>query len=403
MDLAGWQPRLVILNACRSTSLEKQAGAWRVAEAFIQELGAPGVIAMQGDIQGEAAAAFTGGLYGSLASGEPLDVAVASGRRAITGKFSIARRDYALPSLTVSAPPEGVLRTCFTVPSEHRQRVEVRHRSLKGFVDRTTERRRLWRRIDPEPEEFEQDADSDLVDAIAILGGSQVGKSELARWCVGTVQLHGGNAAYINLARDARLGFMQVLHLIREELESSVVHGDRNKAAFTDWVTMLRAARIDTEGGESRPPAPNAIETVFAGFGDALRKAASARPLLIALDHVTGVQSENWEFLCKYLLVPVAERSLEPVRFIIVLSDEQRVGWLSEDVQDLISRVELRAFKPDEFLANAGWYFGFRFDVDPTEVDRLMTMMPVREDWTWGTLTSLERVVPTFGWTRSTP
>ncbi len=400
MDLAGWQPRLAILNACRSTSLEEQVGAWRVAQAFI-ELGVPGVIAMQGDIKGEAGAAFTGGLYRSLVNGQPLDAAAAAGRAAITRAGSIDRRDFALPSLTVSAPPEQVLRTCFAVPSQHRHSVELRHRKLRGFVDRSVERRGLWRRIDPAPDEPEADGDSGVVDAIAILGGSGVGKSELARWCVGTCQLHGGNAAYVELSRDARLTFLHVLHLIRKELEDSVVHGERNRAAFENWRVMLRAAGVETGNGERRPPAPDAIETIFTTFGDALKSAAAESPVLIALDHVSGVQDENWDFLCKLLLVPVAQHRLENVRFIIVLSDEQRDGWLSDDTQNLTEQVELRAFKPDEFLAHARWYFGFHFDVDPKEVDDVMTIMPIREEWTWETLTQLERVVPRFGWTRS--
>jgi hypothetical protein len=399
MDLAGWQPRLAILNACRSTSLEEQIGAWRVAEAFL-ELGAPGVIAMQGDIQGEAAAAFTGGLYRSLVKGEPLDVAAAAGRAAITRSLSVERRDFALPSLTVSAPPEKVLRTCFGIASQYRDSVETRHPRLKGFVDRSAERRRLWRRIDPAPE-FEAESDGGRVGAIAIHGGPQVGKSELAQWCVGTCQLHGGNAAYVELSRDSRLTFLQVLHLIRRELEDSAVHGERNRAAFDNWTMMLKAAGIETEGAKPRPPAPDAIETIFTAFGDALRVAAQESPVLIALDHVSGVQEENWELLRKLLLVPVAEHRLEHVRFIVVLSDEQRGGWLSDDTHGLTAQVELRAFKPDEFLTHARWYFAFHFDVDPKEVDKVMMIMPIREEWTWETLTDLERVAPKFGWTRS--
>jgi hypothetical protein len=400
MDLAGWQPRLAILNACRSSGLEEQLGAWRLVQGFI-ELGAPGVIAMQGDIQGEAAAAFTSGMYHSLVDGEPLDVAAAAGRAAVTRVGSTDRRDYALPSLTVTAPPEMVLRPCFGVPPQHRDIVETRQWRLRGFVDRSAERRGLWRRIDPAPDEPDANSDSRVVDAITILGGSGVGKSELAQWCIGTCQLHGGNAAYVELSRDRRLTFLRVLQLIRKELEDSAVHGERNRAAFEQWELMLKAAGVETDNGEPRPPAPDAIETIFTAFGDALVAAAADGPVLIALDHVSGVQDENWDLLCRKLLVPVAEHRLEHVRLIIVLSNEQRGGWLSDDTQGLTQAFELRAFKPGEFLTHARWYFGFHFDVDPKKIDDVMTGIPIQEDWTWETLTDLERVVPKFGWARS--
>jgi hypothetical protein len=395
-DLAGWQPRLAILNACRTTSVEEQEGAWRVAEAFAG-LGVPAVIAMQADIRGDAAARFTGGLYRALAAGRPLDVAVAEGRLDITDVADFDHRDFALPSLTVNAPPESVLTMRFGVADEHRHHVERAHAGLRAFVDRTEERRRLWRGLDPEPDDPEPRPEPP--DAITIVGASSVGKSELARWCVGAFELHGGNAAYVDLARTRRLAFLDTLELIGERLSASMVHGDRNRPAFDAWSRHARSL-VGANGG-GRPPAEDAIKNVFATFGDALRQAADGRPVLIVLDHVSGVEEHHWEFVCRWLLEPIALHLLAPVRLIVVLSEDQRSGWLSDEVERMMpTPVELTRFKPAEFPVIAGQYLGYHFDVGLDRVDEQLQTLQVKDEWNWPDLVTLADFVPRLGWPR---
>ena len=50
-DLPATLPRLVVLNACRSTKIDGQDAAWGVADAFLA-MGVAAVIGMQGDIWG---------------------------------------------------------------------------------------------------------------------------------------------------------------------------------------------------------------------------------------------------------------------------------------------------------------------------------------------------------------
>ena len=78
-EFADWQPRLAILDVCRTVSVADQDAAWQAGDAF-NRLGVPAVVAMEADIPGDAAGAFTGELYRALVAGEPLDVAVARGR-----------------------------------------------------------------------------------------------------------------------------------------------------------------------------------------------------------------------------------------------------------------------------------------------------------------------------------
>ncbi len=230
-DLRRHPPRLAILNACRSATREHD-DAWRVADAFV-ELEVPAVIAMQADIRGDVAAAFTGELYTALVAHEPLDVAVTRARRVITDTTGFERRDFAVPSLTVNAPPESVLRMRFGLGDEHLRHVQRRHRHFAGFVDRTHERRRLWRELDPEPD----DPDDALVPAgvIVITGPASVGKSELARWCVAACELHGGNAAYVDLKLGTRVRWTEALHLIADRLADSHKHHSVNAYAFAAW------------------------------------------------------------------------------------------------------------------------------------------------------------------------
>ena len=398
MDLRGWQPRVAILNACRSTSVEEQEGAWRVADAFAA-FGASAIIAMQADIRGDAAAAFTGDFYKALVRHDPLDVAVTEGRIAVTRVTGTERRDFALPSLTVSAPPASVLRMCFGVSDKYRTPVERLHRNFAGFVDRTHERRRLWHQVDPSPDE--PDPAVQTADAIAIVGGTEVGKSELARWCIGACELHGGNAAYVKLDRGRRLACLRTLEIIAHALGASTVHGEHNRRAFeqfSSWTERLN--RAGAGDGEPPPPA-DALDNAFVYFGDGLRDAADGEPLLIALDDVVGaLPEEDLRFLCEFLLEPIALHKLAPVRLILVLSEDQR-----EQISDALERametpIVLTSFKPEEFVYIAGQYLRYHFNAPPTVVDDKLRELGIKTDFTWQDLKVLDRLGQLWEWDR---
>jgi CHAT domain len=385
-DLAGWMPRLAILNACRTTSVEEQEGAWRVADVFVAR-GVPAVIAMQADIRGDAAARFTGGLYAALAEGKPLDVAVTHGRNAITHVVDAKHRDFALPSLTVSAPPEQVMDWPYGVKA---------HRAgwLRAFVDRTEERRRLWRDLDPDPDVPKLAAEPP--GAIAILGDHDVGKSELARWCVGAFQLGGGNAAYVDLSRGERLPFMKTLEIIGDALARADEYGDQNQRAFKEWSDLTRPLNVGlANGGEAAPPM-DALESTFEYFADALRTAADDGPLLIALDHVNAVQAPDWDLLCTWLLEPIARRKLDGVSVIIALSDS---GSLPNEVQEAMEDpVVLGRFRATEYEPIASQYLGYHSDVELELLDRHLEQLPVGEEFGWPDVIAHAKVARLMDW-----
>jgi Tfp pilus assembly protein PilF len=77
--------RLVVVNACHSAEATDEAGRnpfTGVATALVRH-GIPAVVAMQTAISDRAAIAFSRELYHRLAAGDPIDLAVVEGRRAI--------------------------------------------------------------------------------------------------------------------------------------------------------------------------------------------------------------------------------------------------------------------------------------------------------------------------------
>lgn len=97
--------RLVVLNACQTASLPRREGLdvfSGMAPALIGS-GLPAVVAMQFPITDNAAIAFGRSLYDALASGDPIEAALAEGRQAI---FNLDRKrgscEWATPVLYLS-------------------------------------------------------------------------------------------------------------------------------------------------------------------------------------------------------------------------------------------------------------------------------------------------------------
>ncbi|WP_412069606.1 CHAT domain-containing protein [Rubrivirga sp. IMCC43871] len=107
--------RLVVLNACDTGRSSHQAGVdpfTGVASALVAA-GIPAVVAMQVPVADRAALAFSDKFYSMIAQGEPVDAAVAVGRRAIW-RSNEASLEWATPVLFMRAsdgylfgPPEA--------------------------------------------------------------------------------------------------------------------------------------------------------------------------------------------------------------------------------------------------------------------------------------------------------
>ncbi|MFQ6171340.1 CHAT domain-containing protein [Oryzobacter sp. R7] len=108
--------RLVVLNACRSASVDSDDPFGGMAQGLVQQ-NASAVVAMQFPITDRAAVTFTGELYGALADGLPVDQAVASSRKALAADFGaewatpvlfLRSDDTQLFTELVAAPPAEV-------------------------------------------------------------------------------------------------------------------------------------------------------------------------------------------------------------------------------------------------------------------------------------------------------
>jgi len=104
--------QLVVINACDTARFDRRKGLdpyTGVAHALVRA-GLPAVVAMQLPISDEAAIAFSSALYEALADGEPVDLAVAQGRRAIRSGTSRSEDiEWAAPTLFLQVPSGRIL------------------------------------------------------------------------------------------------------------------------------------------------------------------------------------------------------------------------------------------------------------------------------------------------------
>ncbi|HSR32677.1 MAG TPA: CHAT domain-containing protein, partial [Anaerolineae bacterium] len=103
--------RLVFLNACDTATVTREQGLdpfAGVASAMVMA-GIPAVVAMQFPISDQAAITFSGTFYPLLAQGNPVDVAMAEGRRAI--RLGNSRTmEWGTPVLFMRAPNGDIFR-----------------------------------------------------------------------------------------------------------------------------------------------------------------------------------------------------------------------------------------------------------------------------------------------------
>jgi hypothetical protein len=111
--------RLAFLNACDTATVTRDQGLdpfAGVASAMVMA-GIPAVVAMQFPISDEAAITFSGTFYPLLAQGNPVDVAVAEGRRSIR-LVNSRSMEWGTPVLFMRAPKGDIFRVRTGQPVE---------------------------------------------------------------------------------------------------------------------------------------------------------------------------------------------------------------------------------------------------------------------------------------------
>jgi CHAT domain len=313
LDTMPIAPRIAALNACRSVDHQPQLGTWQVADAFIRR-GAYAVLAMQGDIDGGAAATFSRGLYDALLENATLDVAVARGRRRVRAAVPRAR-DFGLPTLTLSRPPNRVLPLRLGIDRE-RLRIVDMLLPRQPFVDRKNDRRTLLECLDPPA--------ADGVALTSIEGESEVGKTALTQWTLRQLACRGHDVVYVDLAvaygalDGAKCSAIDVLRAIREAVYNVRVSESGAVRPFDAWTLALNHLCVGkpVPAGEVTAPVrdddapfasdPHDMEEIFSRFREVLTSLAEPK-LLIALDHTEAVDpGEFREDVFPKLIEPIA-------------------------------------------------------------------------------------------------
>jgi hypothetical protein len=338
-------PRLAVINACRSQqgvdsrttdeiARASRAGNWEVAATFL-EAGTQAVIAMQGDIRGDAAVRLTRALYPAIAEGNPIDSALARARSAVAkGKWD--SRDHWLPCLTVRVSPEYVIPSQSAVRISPNQRAEIQNRfkPLKFLVDREEQRSDLVKFLQPASNGEAAGA------ALAIVGTREAGKTGLLTWTMGVQALAGANVAYVDLADTDSLSFRKVLERLEEALRNAPVYGSENAKVLDKLVE-----RVGPDW-TTRPEGETSAESLFAAFHETLN--ALRPPVVLGLDHVERVQEAHRTIVREHLIGAASGGSLK-VRVIVAVDPANADNILPAQTAVDVRIVEVALWPPDRY------------------------------------------------------
>jgi hypothetical protein len=332
--------RLAVLNACQSGQPGEHRGTLAAAEG-LAALRVPAVIAMQGPIRGAAAARFAQGLYGDLSKGVPLDRAVARARVEVTDVAGPNQRDYAVPSLTVAAPPERILELSDSDPRPALDR-QPPLACILSFVDRTTKRRQLWERL-----RAGQQAGPRV---FTVTGGARMGKGSLLRWCLGVALVHGYRVAHVDLSACPTVDSASFLTMLADALRTG--YPELAQAAMPELQAELAAYRA----GKSAASKDN-VEFGKSPLGlyDKLygALAEAEHPVVIGIDGLAGLEMGHWlSYAVPGFVKPVASGQLGNVRLIMTVTDSERATrfppqpFVAGEVED----IPLQFFESKDFI-----------------------------------------------------
>jgi hypothetical protein len=399
-QLNDWQPRLVVINACRlANDLEDPAGGF--ADAFLAA-GSRAVVSMQANVESPTALRFSELLYENLGH-FPLDEVVARARRRLSQEKGDTG-EWAMPVLAARTDPAEALGVA-QAPAAPLAQVGVRpeYAQLRDFLDRSTERRDAWWALDPEP----QQAPSRPVLVVrgAPVGGKPPGKTWFAHWCLLTYFLRGHRVTYVDLAVPLpRVGpggaarppartknWLDAVRIIRDACTAAgqldplpATAFSQFNASLNELVDGLQQARkaADLLGpvgagpvtDENRPfnydsgRFEERISHIWSGFLSALRQGSAGRRHIIALDGAESIIADDFPYVYEGLIRPVAQDLDPAVRVMLIGSDE----WLGKQLpvadSPLWASVSLGGLDPDQFMRLARDYcYRVGLDIRPVQ------------------------------------
>jgi hypothetical protein len=384
-DLQEYPPQLAILNACHSAEPDDQYGAWSVTEAFAA-IGTMAVLGMYGDVPGDAAATFGAQVYEALAEGKFIDTAVAAARGGVSRLSSedgYLRRDWSLASLVVSNLPDRVLRIKPEIPERFARLSQIpEFDEIRDFVDRTQQRRKLWRSL--------AEAEPHSPDLLLIVGEEEAGKSAMLRWCLQTCALQGHQVFLRDFRGRKTRDFAEVLGAI---VEGNQVNGSPLQqpldppSAFEEFRELLGALQSSRTQAlpllSAAAPPDRLVPKLMEAFRTGLMAAAGGQPLTLALDHLFGpggvLEDDFAKYLRPHFVNVAARRELSPVRLILTAteSDFRHYGLDSLAAGDAV--VEVRKFQAEEFRSLLAEFLLFHTSREKRQkLDQAMKALPDR-------------------------
>ncbi|MEO7274314.1 MAG: CHAT domain-containing protein [Vicinamibacterales bacterium] len=302
---SSWKPRLVVLNSCHSSRRERHAAP--VALALLAA-GVPAVIGAQAALQIDYAREFSRAFYEALAQQQPLDQAMTTARRTLSGLAryqGYRKRHWALPVLTVQVPPPEVLRFARTDAAIIKCEVAQEAYTRPGrFVNRASDRWSILSALCP------ADATKPAFRGVILHGdAASVGKSWLVKRSLRDFVDARFMVRYATLVgREQGRTSLDVLAEWRGlDTFKSPILAPVPGPHFDEFDQALAAARAGARGG---------VEEAFRTFRKGLQSARRGARVLLVLGRFreTGfswVQSLDFQNnLLEKLLLPI--RALNP-------------------------------------------------------------------------------------------
>jgi hypothetical protein len=358
-----WRPTLVVLNACRSADPNDQTKISALTSAFVQR-GCPAVIGMQADIRGVSAGIYAGELYKNLARNKPLDSALQAARNAVYRSSSMGVsnvREAAMARLTVSVPPSALFAPVLEVTDELKQKLMKLHsfKVVSHFVNQVERREHMVTSLWPILTSTQRRQ------LVIVRGDDSTGKTSLACLLMDLCWRTRHKVRYIDIDDGKPKNWLDVLRLIRGKDPDIVPIRDPLPAdkfhefhwQINAWLSGKEPAVWDKSAVDDRKlplvvseniaKEPAAAGEPLGGAFQTFRRALASiatpeQPLIIVLDHLSGLDYSNFWLLWDGLFQPIANGNLPNVHLLLALTNAEftQTYKVEQGVQQLMRRIE---------------------------------------------------------------
>ncbi len=352
LPLLGWVPRFVFLNACRTGT--EQAGIWGLQRSFV-DAGTQCVLTMQADVLGSLAGLFAQKLYKYIATGQSVQAGTHEGRLAVYNKQpDVTRIDWALPSLTASAPSLVLFK-----PRDPPVDVDFgqcrEFKEARIFANCHEARRLLTHWVCPVRH---SPGNPPLPNVLLLTGEALCGKSHLLKWAMESWAVAGARVRYLELYDGTSKNFLAVLRQIRDGDGSNGTRYlqrplPRALVKRFNWtLNNLLATGHPGDWDEAQHPEPNIDDqkqelvaakgeerlepAICREFQAALKAIAQDQPLILVFDKFTDgnqrlVSPDDFKLLVSHLFTPICNDPGARVKLVFSVNPyEKEVYGLTE-------------------------------------------------------------------------